>query len=675
MRLYPSTLTMPGAAHPAENPLPRFRDVCHDKAVDSDGTLLPSELEGLGRHAGYRVLPYCVQDSYALELTEQTYETVVLENDHLRAEFIPSLGGRLWSLYDKDRSRELLFKNPVFRPANLAIRNAWFSGGIEWNMAQSGHTYSTCDKIFCARVTSPEGEEFLRMYDYVRTTGLLWQVDFHLPDDARCLYAHVRLLNDQSFPIPLYWWTNIALPDEKRLRVFSGTAEVIYINPNTLRKENAAHSYGHARLPELPSMPGVDSTYPRNSGYTNEFFFQNGPDARCPWEAAAYDDGFVFLERSTQPLATRKMFCWGNHRGGRNWTNRLSLPGQGAYVEIQAGLAPTQVHGMDLAANSALSFTQAFGSMDLSTEVTHAQDWHAAKDAVAVAAERALPTDSLERAHQTFSAQADLPCGSLLSTGHGWGWLEAERRAMEGQPAFPASIAFPPASAGSEEQVWHGLLTGGSFPELSPDELPRSWMVDPRWQPYLEEAIQRNPQDRAAHIRLGVLLYENGQEEPAARQWELAGEQAAALRSLACFYDRRGDLPRALSYLERAATLQKGPEIAREYLDLLNRAERYEDAWQVYTHLPEETARDERVMILAAAAAFQVGAEDFLERAFAHPYAVIREGETQITDLWFRYMAKKEAERTGRDDLEALERALRGALQPPQNIDYRLTQI
>ncbi|MCZ7665985.1 MAG: DUF5107 domain-containing protein [Chloroflexi bacterium] len=40
----------------------------------------------------------------------------------------------------KPSGRELLAKNPVFQPANLALRNAWFSGGIEWNIGAIGHS-------------------------------------------------------------------------------------------------------------------------------------------------------------------------------------------------------------------------------------------------------------------------------------------------------------------------------------------------------------------------------------------------------------------------------------------------------------------------------------------------------------------------------------------------------
>ncbi|MEG0756329.1 MAG: DUF5107 domain-containing protein, partial [Oscillospiraceae bacterium] len=659
--------------------LPMFRDAAHDKKIASDGTLSAAECAGLGKNTGMRVLPYCMQDRFTLADEKRDYETVVLENDLLKAQFLPGLGGRLYSLFDKEKNRELLFRNPVFQPANLAIRNAWFSGGIEWNTAQTGHAYSTCDHVYCARMEEPEGGAFLRMYDYVRTTGLFWQIDFHLPQGSRFLYAHVRLINDSPEPTPLYWWTNIAVPEEKRVRIFSGTGEVIFINPGSLKKESDIHSYGHTKLPELPSMPGVDMTYPQNSEYTNEYYFQNDSEVSAPWEAAAYEDGFAFMERSTQPLKTRKMFCWGNHSGGRNWMDHLAEPGRGDYVEIQAGLAPTQVHGDMLGAGEKLSFTQAFGSTELDPEKANLPDWYSAKDVVEHQVERALPAEQLQKRHQAYASSATLPCGELLHMGHGWGFVEGARRAAAGTGTLPPELSFPKEAAGPEELRWYGLLTEGTMPPLPADVLPQSWMTDPNWAPYLEQAMLRQPSNGTLPVYLGTLYYENGREQLAIQTWKQALNRAPSViahRNLAVAYSRGGDRAKALEHMGAAFALDsKNPhkELAVEYLALLVGEKQYSEAWAVYTALPTVVAEDERTKITACAAALAVGAWDFLDAAFAHSFAVIREGENQMVDLWFRREAQKEAQRSGRTDLAEVERELRCAVTPPKNIDYRLT--
>src|SRR6185312_15830011 len=113
----------------------------------------------------HSILPYRLQDQYDRQRSPRPFKSIVLENDHLRAVFLPELGGRLWSLIHKPTNRELLFVNPVFQPANLAVRDAWFSGGVEWNVSIIGHCPFTCASLFAARVMRDDGTPMLRMYE------------------------------------------------------------------------------------------------------------------------------------------------------------------------------------------------------------------------------------------------------------------------------------------------------------------------------------------------------------------------------------------------------------------------------------------------------------------------------------------------------------------------------
>ena len=93
-----------------------------DLKVPQNGTFLPRDEEGYGAACGARTLPYRMQDRYTRSSEPVSLPALVLENEHLKATLMPTLGGRLWSLFDKDESRELLFENPVLRVANLGIR-------------------------------------------------------------------------------------------------------------------------------------------------------------------------------------------------------------------------------------------------------------------------------------------------------------------------------------------------------------------------------------------------------------------------------------------------------------------------------------------------------------------------------------------------------------------------
>lgn len=88
--------------------------------------------EGYGRKK--TAYPYRQYNGYTRELREKEIRTAILENKYLKAVFLPEYGGRLWELWDKETGRNLLYTNDVLRFSNLAVRNAWFSGGVEWNL-------------------------------------------------------------------------------------------------------------------------------------------------------------------------------------------------------------------------------------------------------------------------------------------------------------------------------------------------------------------------------------------------------------------------------------------------------------------------------------------------------------------------------------------------------------
>ena len=160
------TLRMPGADVGPENPLPPLsrggnRHMDRTKYVGFADEML--EQMAYGHPDNY--LPYTMQDRYGRQLRDRDFHVAVLQNDTLKATFLLELGGRLRSLIHKPTGRELLEANPIFQPANLAVRNAWFSGGVEWNIGMLGHFPLTCAPLFAGRVTTPDGTPVLRMWD------------------------------------------------------------------------------------------------------------------------------------------------------------------------------------------------------------------------------------------------------------------------------------------------------------------------------------------------------------------------------------------------------------------------------------------------------------------------------------------------------------------------------
>lgn len=660
-----------------ENPQAIFRDRAFDMPVIADASLPSAVAATIGKGCGRRVLPYRLQDRYGRERAVREFCAIVLENEHLKATFLPELGGRLISLIHLPSGRELLYHNPVFQPANLALRDAWFAGGIEWNIAQFGHAFHTCAPVFAAAIPGLDGSPALRLYDFDRCKSLLWQIDFHLPPGAEFLHAVTRVVNPTAEEIGMYWWTNVAVAGGPELRVLAPASRATYVDYGHLETGLA---YGECDLPGLPTIGGADGTYPRNLPFINEFFFQC-QHAELPWEAALDASGSGFIEASTQPLNVRKMFCWGMHQGGRHWQEFLATRGE-QYIEIQAGLAPTQQHTVPLPAHSEWRWTQAFGPLSADPAKVHGSDWTTAWQTVQAALNQRLTRDSLQQFETRCRPLADAPPTAILHTGSGWGALERRRRAAQGGTPLPAAFAFPDDSLGEEQQRWLELLDSGVLPVQSPAVVPGEWLIQSEWLEMLEHSLTV-PAHRSwfAWLHLGVMKIEAGDETGAQAAWEASCRlepSAWAHRNLGALELRRGAVAAALPHYRRAWELANSSgtadvSFALEFLAALHAAADFESAWSFYQSLPPAMQTLGTVQLVAAKVALERNDLAFVEAAFEAEFSSIREGAADLTNLWFGYQAKRLAATTGLPPAVALEQ-VRKTCPPPYPIDFRVLE-
>lgn len=670
-------LNIYGAPLDGENPLPVFRNRNHDMEINCIEPFPEDKKSKFGTDTGYRVLPYRVQDRFTRKRIPMQFKMIVLENSVLKAAFLPEMGGRLISLIDKRLGKELLSRNPIFQPGNLAIRNAWFSGGIEWNIGQIGHTFHTCSPLFAAIVRGKDGEQFLRIYDFERCKRLFWQIDFYLPEDSPVLYAYTRIINPNKEDTPMYWWTNIAVPETPGVRIFSSAEDVIYNDHGII---SGAKGFGYAKMPVLPTLPGKDFSYPYNSDFSNEYFFQSYPQ-KMLWEAAAYEDNKLFFEASTERLRYRKMFCWGNHNGGRHWQEFLSEPGN-AYLEIQAGLAPTQLHGIDMPAEAVWDWTQVFGGTNIETQDVHDKDWFKAKVHVENEIHRIISELDIYKKEAYFKANADIVPEEILHTGLGWGALENQRMLMGNEVRVPSGCTFPISTMGEEQYPWLYLLQTGKMYERSVSQLPGAWMVQKEWKQLLFSSIENEDGcNWYALLHAGVMAFEDGQSDTAENLWKQSIEKKEsvwAYRNLAVARNMDGDLQSAINYMSKAMEMPEAlsdSAIVKEYLELLTAANRYSEAWDVYIQLPVSIQNAERVRLIAGTIAIELDNNDFEAKLFEYDYACIREGETILTDLWFRYTANMLAKEKGIIADSELLGYVKQNYEPPVNVDSRVHKV
>ncbi len=659
--------TIPAADLGPENPLP---PLCAERELHAIGDVpgVPDEmLENMAYGHLPNILPYTMQDGYTRRRRPRGFRVAVLENEFLRAAFLLEFGGRLWSLLHKPSGRELVDVNPVFQPANLAIRNAWFSGGVEWNIGTIGHSPFTCAPLFAARVRGADGTPILRMYEWERMRQVPFQIDAYLPDGSPVLFVRVRIVNPHERETPMYWWSNMAVPESADTRVIV-PADLAY-----------RFNYRGLDVVPVPDAEGTDISYATNLGRAADFFFHI-PDGQRHWIAALDGEGRGLAQISTERLKGRKLFLWGMDAGGRTWQEFLAEPGH-AYLEIQAGLARTQMEHLPMPARAEWAWLEAYGLAEADPAAVHGSDWAQARQATADALERLIPRAVLDAELERGAEFADRPPVELFQRGSGWGGLERLRREAGGERPFCSEgLVFDAQSLGESQAAWLGLLRDGALPAIGPDAEPRGLMVQAEWRALLEGAVRAGSgADWLSCFHLGVMRHYAGDRDGARRAWQRSLERAKtpwAMRNLAVLALEDGRLDDAAelyvaAHRLRPALLPLTIECGRVLID----ADRPREWLELAAELPESVRVVGRVRLIEGQAALAVGDFETVERLFAGDVIVdeLREGERSLSHLWFDFHEQRLSAEEGVPLDDELRARVRRDFPVPKQIDFRMS--
>ena len=579
------------------------------------------------------IFPYRMQDLYDRSEELTPYIGVVLENDYLKALFLPELGGRLWSLYDKVAGKHLLYDNPIVRPCNLAVRNAWLAGGIEFNCGMVGHHPFTCSRIHAAETKLEDGTPVLRMYEYERIRACVYQMDFFLPEDSRQLFGRMRIVNPTADTVPMYWWTNMAVRENPEARdVIDAT--VTYNNKQGMVGKNP-----------VPYDNGIDITYPSNNPVAIDYFWKI-PKTSRKYTAYIDREGYGFFQTSTPRLQGRKLFVWGQGEGGKRWQEFLTQDGHdGRYVEIQAGVAHTQYECLPMPPKTAWEWLEAYGAITADPARVHG-DWADCRAEVGEWLETLIPESRLEEMLTATKPMALSPADSVICHGSAWGKLENLRREKSGETPVCPHLDFGDLT--EDETPWATLLESGKLPALGATEAPVSWMLQKEWTALLEQSTPSHEK----HLHLAAIHM--AQRHLRDADEHLTEALSYAVTPTALFLKaqihRMKDGPQAAAdtALEACALLPSDVSLARQSLALALRAGKHGAIIHAYETAPAKVQADGRVSMLYAFALLRTGktaeAEAVLNRDGGLSVTDIREGEISLTSLYMEIEKAKAAE-------------------------------
>lgn len=572
--------------------------------------------------ASGKVYPIPYNSSLSDTKEKCCYDFLVLENEWVRVELLPALGGKVYSALDKTNGYDFIYRNKVLKPAMVGLAGPWGSGGIEFNFPQHHRpsTYLPADW----KIAGSGDKRAAYMGEYDWFYGMKASAAFSL--HGSCLRAEITVYNASPEEHPFMWWANMAVEvNDKYQIVFPPDVE--YVNDHDRR---AVLSWPIARGEFKTARPydygeGTD-IHPYSAVIVPSSFmvsrWQSDGDFLCGYDAGRQAGVVTVSDHRIAP--GKKLWTWGVNKFGDKWCANLTDDGS-KYVELMTGCyTDNQPDFSWIAPYETKKFVQVWYPVRDIGEVKFASEQCAVNleqcgDAVFVGVyttDECAATVTLDRDGEviwckevsvsparpfTESVAVSVPCADLtLKVCSGGRELAKYRQPARGvkSPIEPRKPSPRPQEIETVEELWlHGR------------HLRQYKHFAYRAENYFSEALARDPSDIRCNTEMGDLAFERGVYSEAIGYYTAALKKAMLRNCVP--YDTAPFYKRALCFF---------------YEGKLEEA--YEDAYAALWSFPQRSASYYLLAKIAAKRGQREQAVEFLRHSL----------ETNSGHLWAEYV-------------------------------------
>ena len=251
------------------------------------------------------------------------YHAVFIENEYLRLTYLPEFGGRIYSVFDKLRNREMFYRNDVVKPVHYNPRNSWVQSGIEITGPHDLHMLTLNGEPFWSHeiIRGKDGSVSLVLGENDPVYRMRVNLTATLYPGVAALEMGVNCYNGRDSRMPQMIWLSAALPATEKTRFLYPMSRTI----------------GHttSEIADWPVFNGVDFSWDRNNQHMLGVF---GIDIYDDYQGAyRYDDDYgVFRYADRRMVQGMKMWTFG-YGANSKILERGYTDNAGPYVEVQSG--------------------------------------------------------------------------------------------------------------------------------------------------------------------------------------------------------------------------------------------------------------------------------------------------------------------------------------------------
>jgi len=322
-----------------------------------------------------KVYPLPFTDRISEKPVNRKWQAVWIENEFLRVLVLPEIGGRIHAILDKTNGYDLIYNQPVIKPALVGLAGPWASGGIEFNWPQH-HRPATFLPVDLAVEEHPDGSKTIWCGDHDPMCRMKGMHGVGLHPGKAFVEVKVRAYNRTPLTQTFLWWANVATRVHEAYQSFF-PPDVYYVADHARRSMSEyplargfyyGVDYGERGRKGIPPGEIPNQFVPPHCGAKSAngnqpsgipdyapndlSFYANIPvptSYMCMGSQEDFFGGYDYkAEAGIVHLANhhispgKKQWTWGNHEFGYAWDRNLTEPDTrgeyGPYIEIMAGV-------------------------------------------------------------------------------------------------------------------------------------------------------------------------------------------------------------------------------------------------------------------------------------------------------------------------------------------------
>lgn len=253
----------------------------------------------------------------------QKYPAVFVESKYFKLTYIPELGGRFFSLYDKVHHRQMFYRNDVIKPTQFGPRFTWPQSGIELTGPYDAHSLTLHGEPYWSHtvIRHKDGSVSVMLgeMDPIYHMNVTYTATLYPNVDALEISTFCYNPNDGQKPQML--WSNAAFPVTAKLR---------FLYPMT---QTVGHTTGV--VSPWPIYNGVDLSWAHNNMHMLGVF---GIDSYGNYGGSyEFDHNYgVFRYADRRVVQGMKMWTFGFGPGSSDVEHSYTDKA-GPYFEAQSG--------------------------------------------------------------------------------------------------------------------------------------------------------------------------------------------------------------------------------------------------------------------------------------------------------------------------------------------------